>query len=464
MSFSWLTELPQPDGLEAFPLDDDGRPVKNFGGERGWEYEPICPTYYAHGWLDMLARSGDETLWDGILHMADLTSASLRPVSSNSSALALWHDAPIPPVFFEPWWCCMTTGRALEMFVRIHSKTGDKKWFQLAKRCAAALLLPLEQGGTAISLWPGSIFYEEAVDAVPRLRVLNAHGSTLFSLYYWAQATGDQQAWDLLMQGCEGFARTMPDFDGPDGQGSLIRQQAPGWLRLRAQGRNGREPEVKLRSLKLAFPDDRPMIIDFANERGRGWELTYGPSSVPVVPELHHGHLVRRLGPCKVMSSNGKQKLTWQMRYKIGLTLWKAQSNYLLISGTAWMKKGDTLFIDLHPDRYGKYTTVCKYQAQKDGWQGIDAECPMQELGTPAKVGGPDHHYHFLNASYAQFVYWLRPDMPYADIARRWIEQSSTNNPASHDGNQLFWWSKNAVERRWNPNLDGTTLNGFEGI
>lgn len=81
--------------------------------------------------------------------MCGLIEKDLRPIAPQDQKLALWSGIPIPPVYDLPWWCCMSTGRVIELYARLFEHTKNEHWLSLARPLVEALHADVSEGGTA---------------------------------------------------------------------------------------------------------------------------------------------------------------------------------------------------------------------------------------------------------------------------------------------------------------------------
>ncbi|MPZ07150.1 MAG: hypothetical protein GEU26_12190 [Nitrososphaeraceae archaeon] len=118
-----------------------------------------------------------------------------------------------------PWRSGMAQGRALEVLIKAHEITGDKKYLDTAKMLLNAFFVEVKDGGVTRKTPNDGWWYEEyasSSNATKETRVLNGMGFALLGIQKYYQYTGDAAAKFLFDQGAIAVAKSLPRYEYVD--------------------------------------------------------------------------------------------------------------------------------------------------------------------------------------------------------------------------------------------------------
>jgi heparosan-N-sulfate-glucuronate 5-epimerase len=119
----------------------------------------------------------------------------------------------------SPWRSGMAQGRALEVLIKAHEITGDKKYLDTAKMLLNAFFVEVKDGGVTRKTPNDGWWYEEyasSSNATEESRVLNGMGFALLGIQDYYQYTGDSAAKFLFDQGATSVAKSLPRYEYVD--------------------------------------------------------------------------------------------------------------------------------------------------------------------------------------------------------------------------------------------------------
>lgn len=197
--------------------------------------DEIGPTVYAHGEginpvhiaqlarpvaLEILTSPGgaldlSEEEEKRVLEVADFFVGEGQILDANGLSYEVWwYDFDYPYYGLKaPWLSGMAQGQAIEVLLAAYEITGDERYLETARLGANTLAVPVDEGGAAVPLENGGIWFEEYAQArVPPPRVLNGHNFALQGLWFLCQRDADYC--DLYDRGVLGVRTLLPEFDG----------------------------------------------------------------------------------------------------------------------------------------------------------------------------------------------------------------------------------------------------------
>ena len=119
----------------------------------------------------------------------------------------------------KPWYSGMAQGRAIEVLVKAHQVTGDKKYLDTARSLLNALFVEVKDGGVTYKTPNDGWWYEEyARPGAIESRVLNGHIFTLLGIYEYYFYTKHHDAKFLFDQGVTALRNNLPKYEYSKGQ------------------------------------------------------------------------------------------------------------------------------------------------------------------------------------------------------------------------------------------------------
>jgi hypothetical protein len=147
---------------------DDGYPAQR-KDDGSFYAHPIYPTYVTQNYLQQYKHDGDV---DALKAARRVMAAALARAEAFGDAQVLWYDAESDVGRANKrHYSGLTQARYVDMLICLSKATGEKSYRKAAARFAAALTIPVEDGGVA-RIRPEGIGIEELPLAMPEL-VLN---------------------------------------------------------------------------------------------------------------------------------------------------------------------------------------------------------------------------------------------------------------------------------------------------
>lgn len=197
--------------------------------------DEIGPTVYAHGEginpvhiaqlarpvaLEILTSPGgaldlSEEEEKRVLEVADFFVREGQILDANGLPYKVWwYEFEYAYYGLKaPWLSGMAQGQAIEALLAAYERTGQEAYLETARLGANTLAVPVNEGGAAVPLENGGIWFEEYAQAgVPPPRVLNGHNFALEGLWFLCQREADYC--DLYDRGVVGVRTLLPEFDG----------------------------------------------------------------------------------------------------------------------------------------------------------------------------------------------------------------------------------------------------------
>jgi D-glucuronyl C5-epimerase C-terminus len=137
-----------------------------------------------------------------LLGIADWFIATGEPLHAAGVDALMFPQEFSDPYYFmpPPRYGAMTQSRAGQVLLAAHFLTSDKKYLDAAILATNALRIPIAQGGTAIYLDDGGVWFEKVTSpnfSGPTPRVLNGHIFAMDVLYWLRQL---DPKWDVLYE------------------------------------------------------------------------------------------------------------------------------------------------------------------------------------------------------------------------------------------------------------------------
>lgn len=440
-----FSDLQIPKGLEAYPLNASGIPLKNFKTHIGWAYEPIVPAYYVNGYLDIYLKTRDDLYIEAAMAMARLIKERAQILHLREySVHVMWTPVLLPPFVHRPWWCPMTVGRTGEALLRLAKISDCEEWQALGLSFLRAMIVPRELGGSMIEL-EENVWFEDGVNLQPHHRILNAHGSCLVSLWAWLKEVNNPEIEELLSRGLATFKREAVHYMLPEGQaGSYVRLTGPAWLRLSFKNL---ESSPAVSAITLQHHEGSHLQIDCTRDYDDGWVMSQDGLSSPSKVVLEQGVLARRVNGVKPKGSMVGAKAYYALLFNIMVTRQRSDGDVLRITANVFVPHSCDVVLEIYPNLDGKYHRCDPVHCDGAGWHDLQVAVPMQTIRVDAPVLNGNHFYHHLNTSYCEFVNDLQPDSSFGMFTSKWRSNSSY---ASED-NVVRWYSEEKVEERWTP-------------
>lgn len=191
-------------------FDENGIPVRDYGGRVGRQYNPTTLASYGLAQLDLYLQGGPDRHRD--LFMIQANWLRQHAVLRDDRAVVWEYQFDWIHGLKRPWISGMAQGEAISVLCRAYLLTGVSEWLDLAVGAVRVFSLPSTRGGVLDYLddtWP---VYQESPTQPPS-NILNGFMYALFGLDDLAQVTADPLPQRLLSDGLESLCRCLPRWD-----------------------------------------------------------------------------------------------------------------------------------------------------------------------------------------------------------------------------------------------------------
>lgn len=186
-------------------LDDEGIPV-NITSSGARVYSLVTIMQYALGCFDLYLMEDDAKYKDTFLRLSDF-------ILRNQEDGGKW-DARASIGSSQDNSSCMAQGQGCSIMLRAHGLTGDLRYLQAAERAVAFMLLPCDQGGTAVYTGEDITLEKYPPQGGRASSVLNGWIFALFGLYDYLLATGSAVQYRRLWeQSCRTLESHLSQYD-----------------------------------------------------------------------------------------------------------------------------------------------------------------------------------------------------------------------------------------------------------
>ncbi|MCL0028534.1 D-glucuronyl C5-epimerase family protein [Dehalococcoidia bacterium] len=194
------------------PYGDDGIPLLDYRGSVGQQYNPIAIAQYGLGNYNAFYRTGDKERRRKFIAAADWLKANL---SQNDAELWVWNhhfDWDYRETLKAPWFSSLAQGQGISLLVRAHHETGNDEYMCAAESAFTPFLKTTDQGGVSFIDGNGNRWFEEYI-VYPPTHILNGFIWSLWGVYDYSLATGDNDAKKLVRQAGKTLAENLKHFD-----------------------------------------------------------------------------------------------------------------------------------------------------------------------------------------------------------------------------------------------------------
>ncbi len=193
----------------AGPFDERGIPLLDYRGAIGRRYNPCAVAQYALGWYQRWRR-GEAHAQKRFLDSADWLRESLVP---DDAGCGRWYyDFDLDAYGIRaPWISGLAQGQGISVLLRAQAATGDTGFATAAAQACAALLRPVEAGGTLRR--EGADVYLEEIVTERRTAILDGMIFAVFGLQDYCFATGQAAAQKTLTACIDTLERILPQYD-----------------------------------------------------------------------------------------------------------------------------------------------------------------------------------------------------------------------------------------------------------
>lgn len=197
------------------PFDQEGIPLRKYGGKIGTQYQPVGIAQYALGNYERYLQTSDVKYKKTFLRQANwfCKNLAIRKISVDS-VFGVWEYKFDWNRYLlkAPWPSAMSQGEGISVLLRAYQLTNDQKYLECAKLALKSFEVSLKNGGVRYEDDKGFVWYEE-YPADPPSHVLNGFIFALFGLYEFYKVTDDSEALNLFNQGIQTLEANLYLYD-----------------------------------------------------------------------------------------------------------------------------------------------------------------------------------------------------------------------------------------------------------
>lgn len=185
-------------------LDENGIPINIVSsGEK--VYSLVTIMQYALGCYDLYLLENDVGYQVRFLKLADY-------ILEHQEVSGKW-DARASIGSSKGNSSCMAQGQGCSILLRAYQVTNDSRYFQAARKAISFMLLPSEQGGTAVYQGDAISFEKYPPQEGVISSVLNGWIFALFGLYEYVLCTDSEKHRSILERSCRTLESKLPLYD-----------------------------------------------------------------------------------------------------------------------------------------------------------------------------------------------------------------------------------------------------------
>jgi heparosan-N-sulfate-glucuronate 5-epimerase len=193
------------------PFDEQGIPLLNYYGNRGIQHNPAATAQYALGLLEKYWATGDENYRQRFFCQVDWLVDNLKIRRDGVGVWEYQFGLAEYNGLNPPWISALAQGQGISVLVRASLLTRNRIYLDKATAAFKPFLLPISAGGLQ-AMKVGHLFFEEAPSTPPSC-ILDGFLFSIFGVYDYYLATGDQQAALLYDQAIETVEACLPLYD-----------------------------------------------------------------------------------------------------------------------------------------------------------------------------------------------------------------------------------------------------------
>lgn len=188
----------------ATPLDADGIPV-NVTSKGETVYSLVTIMQYALGCYDLFLINGDKAYCEKFMRLADYLLAQQESTGK-------W-DARASIGSCKGNSSCMAQGQGCSILLRAAQITGDPRYIHAAEKAVSFMLLPYNEGGTAVYDGAEVSFEKYPPQDGKVSSVLNGWVFALFGLYDYILFSKSNEHRRLWKASCKTLEERLPQYD-----------------------------------------------------------------------------------------------------------------------------------------------------------------------------------------------------------------------------------------------------------
>lgn len=187
---------------KGYRRDEDGIPLTNIG-EQELAYFPIDIMNFGLAYYDMYLLSGNRQNLQECLKITDWCCSVQRENGS-------W-DCFGPVHSMKYTVSSLGQGLGVSLLIRAYIATDNFFYLERAKKALDFMLLPTNQGGTAI--YVGDDCFLEEYPQKDKRSVLNGWIFSIFGIWDYCKISGDEEYWNILIKTKNTLKKTLPQYD-----------------------------------------------------------------------------------------------------------------------------------------------------------------------------------------------------------------------------------------------------------
>lgn len=143
------------------PFDQFGRPLLDYKGKVGIQYNPCAIAQYGLGALYEFGKSGSKRSLEISLSMSDWLTEHITYVADGNRLYVWLYDFDLDAYEIKaPWQSALSQGQGISLLSRMHAITGNRKYLDTALRAFQSFLIDVEKGGVRRAIDSGVVFEE----------------------------------------------------------------------------------------------------------------------------------------------------------------------------------------------------------------------------------------------------------------------------------------------------------------
>jgi len=143
------------------PFDALGRPLLDYTGKIGIQYNPCAVAQYGLGALYDHGKSGSRRSLDISLSMSDWLVEHISHITDGNRFSVWLYDFDLDAYDIKaPWQSALSQGQGISLLSRAYAITGNAKYADTASRAFESFLIDVGKGGVRRTIAEGVVFEE----------------------------------------------------------------------------------------------------------------------------------------------------------------------------------------------------------------------------------------------------------------------------------------------------------------
>lgn len=208
-------------------LDGNDIPILNYGGNIGWQYNPVAIAQYGLGAFTLFKKTNNLKFKNIGLKQTDWLVNNLKQINNIIWGWEYSYITPGYELLRKKWISALAQGQGISLITRAFLITNNEKYLETAEKAFQSFLYDVKDGGVKTIDRAGNIFFEEVPSTSPSY-ILDGFMFALLGIYDYYLLTHSPQAKILWDEGIKTLKSNLIKYDlGFWSRSDLYRKKPP---------------------------------------------------------------------------------------------------------------------------------------------------------------------------------------------------------------------------------------------